>query len=79
LLIKIRIEPKYLPSSKPFATPEKLHTAVQKKSQVLKISGGQAFTASMVALTRLGFPMVALQVLAANVRTSLRDADALDT
>ena len=48
----------HLPSSKPFATPEKLHTAVQKKSQTLKISGGQARTASTVALTRLGLPMV---------------------
>lgn len=50
---------RHLPSSKPLATPEKLHTAVQKNSQGLKISDGQALTASTVAFTRLGFfPMM---------------------
>jgi hypothetical protein len=39
-----------LPSSKPFATPEKLQTAVQEKSHQLKISGGQALMASTVAI-----------------------------
>jgi hypothetical protein len=52
-----------IPSSNPFATPEKLHTAVQKKSHTLKISGGQALMASTVALTRLGFPMVSFGVM----------------
>ena len=47
-----------IPSSNPFATPEKLQTAVQKKSQTLKISGGHAFTAATVALTRLDLPML---------------------
>lgn len=48
----------HIPSSKPLATPEKLHTAVQKNSHQLKISGGQAFTAATVAFTRLEFPIV---------------------
>ena len=47
-----------IPSSNPFATPEKLQTAVQKKSQTLKISGGHALTAATVALTRLDLPML---------------------
>lgn len=45
---------RYEPSSKPLATPEKLHTAVQKKSHTLKISLGQALTAATVPLRRLG-------------------------
>lgn len=58
---------KTLPSSKPLATPENDHTAVQKNSHQLKISGGQALIASLVVLIRLGLP--ADMVLALGLRT----------
>lgn len=47
-----------IPSSNPFATPEKLHTAVQKKSQTLNISRGHALMALTVSLRRLDLVIV---------------------
>lgn len=45
---------RYKPSSNPLATPQKLHTAVQEKSQKLKISRGHDLMASTVPLSILG-------------------------